>query len=82
MEALEGVDSLEFGQILARYDGDAPSRPMIIATFLAILELTRLAALRLFQSLNEACAPEGPIHLRRTFAPGDPRWQDLISEVM
>jgi segregation and condensation protein A len=82
MEALEGADSLEFGQVLAGDDGEAPSRPVIIATFLAILELTRLAALRIFQSVNEACVPEGPIHLRRTFAPGDPGWQDLISEVM
>jgi segregation and condensation protein A len=82
MEELEGVDSLEFEEILRRRDGPNPSRTVIIATFLAILELTRLAALRIFQSLNEASVPEGPIHLRRTFAPGDPGWKDLISEVM
>jgi chromatin segregation and condensation protein Rec8/ScpA/Scc1 (kleisin family) len=82
MEELEGVESLEFDEILARRDGDRPSRPVIITTFLAILELTRLAALRIFQSLNEAAVPEGPIYLRRTFAPGDPGWKHLISEVM
>jgi segregation and condensation protein A len=82
MEELEGVESLEFDQILARRDGGRPSRLVIITTFLAILELTRLAALRIFQSLNEAAVPDGPIHLRRTFTPGDPGWKQLISEVM
>ena len=82
MEVFEEVESLDFKQILARRDGGSPSRAVIVATFLAILELTRLAVLRIFQNLNEAAVPEGPIHLRRIFAPGDLTWKHLISEVM
>jgi segregation and condensation protein A len=82
MEALQEVESLDFDQILAQRDGRSPSRLVIIATFLAILELTRLAVLRIFQSLNEAAVPEGPIHLRRTLASGDLSWKHLISEVL
>jgi len=82
MEELEGVESLEFDQVLARRAGDRPSRTVIVTMFLAILELTRLAALRIYQGLNEAGIPEGPIHLRRTFGSGDSGWKRLISEVM
>jgi len=82
MEELEGVESLDFEEVLTRRVGDRPSRPLVIAMFLAILELTRLAALRIYQGLNEAAVPEGPIHLRRTFASGDSGWKRLISEVM
>ena len=82
MEELEGVESLEFEEILARRAGDHPSRAVIIAMFLAILELTRLAALRIYQGVNAASVPEGPIHLRRTFAPGDSGWKRLVSEFM
>ena len=82
MEELEGVESLEFHELLARRAGDRPSRAVIVAMFLAILELTRLAALRIYQSLSEAAVPEGPIHLRRTFASGDSGWKHLISDVM
>ena len=80
MEALEGVESLDFDQILAQRDGRRPSRAVIVATFLAILELTRLAALRIYQNLSEAAVPEGPIYLRRTFPPGDLTWKHLIAE--
>jgi segregation and condensation protein A len=82
MEALAEADSLEFTRLIVNPDGSACSRPVIVATFLAILELTRLAALRLYQSVNDAAVPVGPIHARRAFAPGDPAWKNLISEVM
>jgi chromatin segregation and condensation protein Rec8/ScpA/Scc1 (kleisin family) len=82
MEELEAVESLEFHEVLTRRAGDRPSRPVIITMFLAILELTRLAALRIYQGVNDAAVPEGPIHLRRTFASGDSGWKRLISEVM
>jgi hypothetical protein len=82
MEELDGVESLEFEEVLARRAGDRPSRPVIVAMFLAILELTRLAALRIYQGLDEAAVPKGPIHLRRTFVSGDSSWKNLISEVM
>ncbi len=57
------------GGAAARTEGAAPTRAIIVATFLAILELAKIAALRIFQSLDEAGAPEGPIRLRRA---GDP----------
>jgi len=82
MDALELCDSLEFERVLLDRDGSAPSRPIIIATFLAILELTRLAVLRLYQSVNEAAVPVGPIHLRRVDAPGAPHWKQLIADIM
>ena len=82
METLEHADSLEFDQIFERADGGSPSRAMLIATFLAILELTRLAVLRIFQSLNEQSVPKGPIHLRRIQSAGVGDWRQMISEVM
>jgi segregation and condensation protein A len=82
MEALEHVDSLEFDQVFERADGRLPSRPVLVTTFLAILELTRLAALRIFQSLNEEAVPRGPIHLRRTSESENSAWRELIADVM
>jgi len=82
MESLEHMDALEFQQIFERADNGPPSRAVLVTTFLAILELTRLAVLRLFQSLNESAVPTGPIHLRRTHEPGEGDWRELISDVM
>jgi len=82
MESLERVDTLEFQQVFERADHRPPSRAVLVTTFLAILELTRLAALRLFQSLNEHSVPKGPIHLRRTQQSGESDWRQLISDVM
>jgi segregation and condensation protein A len=82
MESLEQLDALEFQQIFERADGGPPSRAVLITTFLAILELTRLAVLRIFQSLNEDSVPKGPIHLRRTEQPEQGDWRDLIADVM
>jgi len=82
MEAFECVESLEFEQVLPHVHGGNPSRTMVVTTFLAILELTRLATLRIYQSLNDAAVPEGPIHLRRAFAAGDMGWRELIADVM
>jgi segregation and condensation protein A len=64
MDALERDEVVEFEALLATADGRAP-RPFIVATFLAILELAKLATLRLFQSLDDAGVPIGPIRLRR-----------------
>ena len=81
MECLELRDSLEFEEILRTRDGGIVSRPVFVATFLAILELSRLAALRLYQGADEAGLPSGPIHLRRA---EDRRqhWREFIAEVM
>ena len=54
---------------------------MAVATFLAILELTRLEALRLYQTTDELGLPRGPIHLRRS-EEGHTAWRELIAEIM
>ena len=80
MEGLELRDSLDFDEILRNRDGSIVSRPVIIATFLAILELARLEALRLYQSLDEEGLTDGPIHLRRSAA-GHAHWRELIADL-
>lgn len=82
MEAIEDVESLEFEQVLPQGEGGTASRTMVVTTFLAILELTRLATIRVYQSLNDAAVPKGPIHLRRASAAGDTSWRELIADVM
>jgi segregation and condensation protein A len=64
MDALEREETVEF-EALLRGDGEEPVRGFVVATFLAILELAKLATLRIFQSLGVAGEPEGPIRLRR-----------------
>jgi segregation and condensation protein A len=82
MTILRGVDSIEFTQVFTSADGRAPSRPVLVATFLAILELARLAALHIYQGVTDAGAPEGLIRLRPV-QDDDPRgWDERISELM
>jgi segregation and condensation protein A len=82
MEALEKAPSLEFLQIFEPAEGGSPNRLMIVATFLAILELVRLAAIRVYQSPDDAGAPNGPIRLRRPDEARDTNWRERISELM
>jgi len=82
MEAIDSAESLEFEQVLPHSEAGTVSRTMLVTTFLAILELTRLATIRIYQSLNDAAVPEGPIHLRRASAAGDMGWRELIADVM
>ncbi|MCG8592654.1 MAG: segregation/condensation protein A [Proteobacteria bacterium] len=79
MDALTHAESVEVGALF-RQGGERPSRALVVATFLAILELARLAALHLYQGAGEAGTPEGPIRLRRTGNPVD--WSERISELM
>jgi segregation and condensation protein A len=72
IDALEAAEVVEFEALLRGPDGRWASRPVLVATFLAILELARISALRIFQSRSEEGAPEGPIRLRRA-GEGDPR---------
>jgi segregation and condensation protein A len=83
MERLAASDSIEFNAIFETHDA-VPSKPLIIATFLGILELARLAALHVYQGLGERGAPEGPIRLRRSEDRGEDRvyWRQRISELM
>ncbi len=68
VDALERSPSVELMEMLHALCGEPPTRPMLVATFLALLELARLAVLRVFQSHDERGAPSGPIHLRRAEA--------------
>jgi segregation and condensation protein A len=72
--------SLEFEQLFESAGGEPPSRAMLVATFLALLELVRVAALRVYQGVREADGvPEGPIRLRRSEEGGD-EWRRRIAE--
>jgi segregation and condensation protein A len=61
VEVLESVDSVEFMRLFE----EGASVALVVATFLAILELARLSALRIYQGVSESGGPEGPIRLRR-----------------
>jgi segregation and condensation protein A len=96
MEILETHEQVEFSRIFEiGEEGGIPSRPVLVATFLGILELARLAALRIYQGISERGTPEGPIRVRRasldtrsgTGPPGDVEaqridWRDRITETM
>jgi len=82
METLERVESIEFHRIFEQSDGRAPSRPLLIATFLAILELARLMALHVYQGADESGVPEGPIRLRVVQGEDPQRWSARVSELM
>jgi segregation and condensation protein A len=82
METLERAPSLEFQEIFRMEGGGVPSRAVLVATFLAILELARLAALRIYQDAGESGAPRGPIRLRAQDAEDRRAWSHRISELM
>jgi segregation and condensation protein A len=66
IDALEAAEVVELDALLRGPGGVVASRSAIVATFLAILELARIAALRIFQSLDHRGAPRGPIRVRRS----------------
>jgi segregation and condensation protein A len=70
IDALGRSEVVELDALLRGPDGRV-SLSFVVATFLAILELARTAALRIYQSLDASGAPQGPIRLRRAGA--DPR---------
>lgn len=84
MDLLETSESIEFMRIFESPELEGrPSRPVLVATFLAVLELARLAALRIYQGLSERGTPEGPIRMRRaTLDSEDPDWRERITESM
>lgn len=82
MDVLGEVAQVEFEQVFLRGpSGVAPSRSMLVTTFLALLELVRLSAVRIYQGVDEASVPEGPIHLRRG-EEGDVAWNQRVAEIM
>lgn len=82
MKALELRPSLEFMECVLTSEGTLPSRSIFVATFLAILELSRLAALRLYQGVDERGGPQGPIHLRRADGTESGAWTEQVAEIM
>jgi segregation and condensation protein A len=83
MSLFENAETVEFSRVFRGGDAQGPSRAMIVATFLAILELARLSALRLFQSLDESGAPRGEIRLRGIAdSEGNGNWVDRITDTM
>ena len=81
MSLFEEAETVEFTKVFRGEDAQGPSRSMIVATFLAILELARLSALRLFQSLDDSGAPRGEIRLRGVpNEDGSPDWNDRLGE--
>ncbi len=79
MDALGGAESIEFLELFRSAEGEPPTRALIVATFLAVLELARLAAVRIYQGGDEAGVPRGPIRLRGA---GGGEWNERISELM
>jgi chromatin segregation and condensation protein Rec8/ScpA/Scc1 (kleisin family) len=80
MEALQHAEVVTFESLIERPDGTLATKAVIVASFLAVLELTRLAAVRLYQGVAAEGEPWGPIRLRRTS--GDTAWGERISELM
>ncbi len=81
MEVLSEVPQIEFEQIFERAGGP-PSRPVLVTSFLGLLELVRLSAVRVYQGVDEASVPEGPIHLRRVESDSQIPWAERIAEIM
>ncbi len=82
MAILKTRPSIEFEVLLREDPVRSYSKVVVIATFLAILELTRLAAIRIYQGIDEMGVLQGPIHLRRSISPDDATWADHIAESM
>jgi len=81
MDALGRFESIEFERIFELETDQPLTRRLLIATFLAVLELVRLAAVRVYQGLSEAGVPEGPIRLRRAEGPGADEWSAAVAEI-
>lgn len=82
MDALASAESMEFFALVLRLAGGPPSRTRIVTTFLAMLELTRLSAIRIYQGIGASGAPEGPIRLRRAGEETGSEWSERISNLM
>ncbi len=82
MELLKLRESLPFDVFLRGEEGQPASLTLIVTTFLAILELARLSAVRLYQSEDAAGVPKGSIHLRSVPESERGAWSDAITEMM
>ena len=85
MDLLEENETVEFMRIfeMPGETGDALTRPVLVATFLAVLELARLSALRIYQGLSDRGTPEGAIRVRRAQIESESaEWRERITENM
>jgi segregation and condensation protein A len=82
MAVLGPRPSIDFDVLLREEQSRPYTKLLVVATFLAILELTRLSAIRIYQGLDDLGVPEGPIHLRRSIEPGDTAWIEQVAESM
>lgn len=82
MDAMQARESIEFDQIVLGPAAAAPTISVLVASFLAILELTRLGVLRVYQSVTEASVPVGPIHMRRVIDPDDRAWTGQLADIL
>jgi segregation and condensation protein A len=82
MEALEGANAVEFFDLFRDQQGESVRLAVVVASFLAILELARLGAVSIFQGVSDSGAPEGPIRLRATGGELADGWVERISELM
>ena len=82
MDAMQARESIEFDQIVLGPAAAAPTISVLVASFLAILELTRLGVLRVYQSVTEASVPVGPIHMRRVIDPDDRSWTEQLADIL
>ena len=80
MDVIQMHETIEFERVF-EVEGAETTRPIVVTTFLAILELTRLAAIRIYQGVDEDLVPEGPIRLRRHEVPGS-NWAEGIADIM
>jgi len=82
MEALGLRESLDLDELWSRPGMPAPSRPILVATFLAVLELCRIEAIRVYQGATPQGCPRGPIHLRLAIDGDAGQWRARIAEIM
>jgi len=80
MDALAQAETLEFSALFRDASGGFGSRSLLVATFLAILELTRIAAIRIYQGLSPDGVPEGPIRLRRV-SEASAEWLARVADI-
>lgn len=80
MELLETSPNVDFESVLTSREAPV-SRAVVVGIFLAVLELVRIEAIRIYQGVDEIGSPDGPIHLRRDVETTH-NWREKISEWM
>ncbi len=80
MNLVDTQTPTEFYEIFKMGDGRLPTRSLIVATFLAILELTKMDALRIYQNITEFGNPEGVLRIRRNEAYEGAEWENFCEE--